>query len=74
MQDNREIESEIKEKSACEFMPNLEDGSDVEYLEGGNILITREHSTHKSRRRLEMGFNMRASSTPSVLFKIRLVM
>ena len=37
---NREIESEAKKDLNCESMPNLEVASDVEYLEGGNILIT----------------------------------
>ena len=41
MQENGEIESWTEEDSDYESIPALEDVSDVEYLEGANILFTR---------------------------------
>ena len=51
MWDNGEIESETKEESDCESITDLKDASDVEYPEGGNILITwRALNTHVKKK------------------------
>ena len=55
-------------------MPDLEDASDVEYLEEGNILIIRRALNTQVKEEVKGRYMTRTSPTPGISFKTRLIM